>query len=97
MNNKKPAWSRIFVFGLYLGGVNFNAGAWNALAGKMILLGLNEDDLAINRCMNREVTAHERARASDLRSASLANKYFASANRLTTKTLDAEALTSVVV
>lgn len=63
----------------------------------MVFLGLYKDDLTIDSCMDGEVAAHERAWAGDLRSAGLANEYFASANRLTTKTLDAEALTSVVV
>lgn len=63
----------------------------------MVFLGLNKDDFTIDGSMDGEVAAHERAWASDLRSAGLANEYFASANRLTTKTLDAEALTSVVV
>ena len=89
MNKKSSTKAGCFDFWLNLGCVNFNAGAWNAFAREMVFLSLDEDYFAINRCMNREVTAHERARASDLRSASLANKYFASANRLTTKTLDA--------
>jgi hypothetical protein len=55
----------------------------------VILFGLNEDDFAIDCSMDGEVAAHERAWASDLRSAGLANEYFASANGLTTKTLDA--------
>ncbi len=80
-----------------LGCVNFDASAWNAFAREVVLLSLNEDDFTIDGCMDGEVAAHERAWASDLRSAGLANEYFASANRLTTKTLDAEALTSVVV
>ena len=75
----------------------FYASAWNALAGEVALFGLYEDYLTINSSMDGEVAAHERAWASELRSAGLANEYFASANRLTTKTLDAKALTSVVV
>ena len=72
-----------------LGSVYLDASAWDAFAREVIFLGLNEDDLAIDGCMDGKVAAHERAWASDLRSAGLANEYFASANRLTTKTLDA--------
>ena len=80
-----------------LGCVNFYAGAWNAAAGEVILLSLNEDNLAIDGGMNREVAAHESARAGNLGCASLANENFAGFDGLATKALDAEALASIVV
>ena len=77
--------------------VNFDAGAANALAGEVALLGLDEDDLAIDGSMNREIAAHESAWASKLRSAGLANENFTGLDGLATKALDAEALASIVV
>lgn len=77
--------------------VNFDAGAANALAGEVALLGLHEDDLAIDSSMNREVTAHEGAWASKLGCAGLANENFTGLDGLATKALDAEALASIVV
>ena len=80
-----------------LGSVNFDASAADILAGEVILLGLNEDDLTINGGMDGEVAAHESARTSDLCSASLTDENFAGLNSLATKALDAEALASIVV
>lgn len=80
-----------------LGSVNFNAGAWYALAGEMVLFSLDEDYFAINRSMNSEVAAHESARAGKLSSAGLANENFASLHLLTTETLDAKSLAGIVV
>lgn len=77
--------------------VNFDAGAANALAREVALLGLDEDNLAIDGSMNREIAAHEGAWASELRSAGLADENFASLDGLATKALDAEALASIVV
>lgn len=77
--------------------MNFDAGAANALAREVAFLGLHEDDLAINSSVDREVAAHESARASELRCASLADENFASFDSLATKALDAEALASIVV
>jgi hypothetical protein len=77
--------------------VNFDAGAWNALAREVILLGLHEDDLAIDSGVDREVAAHERARTSNLGSASLANKNFTGFDGLATKAFDTKALASIVV
>ena len=77
--------------------VNFDAGAANALAREVALLGLHEDDLAIDSGVDREVAAHESARASKFRSAGLADENFASLDGLATKALDAEALASIVV
>ena len=77
--------------------MNFDASAANALAGEMAFLGLYEDDLAINGGMNREVAAHESARASELGCASLANENFTGLYGLTTKAFNAEALASIVV
>ena len=77
--------------------VNFDAGAANALAGEVALLRLDEDDLAIDSSMNREVTAHEGAWASKLGCAGLANENFTGLDGLATKALDAEALASIVV
>ena len=82
---------------IYLSSVDFDASAANVLAGEVALLGLNEDDLAVDSGMNREVTAHESARASDLGCASLADENFAGFDSLATKALDAEALASIVV
>ena len=82
---------------ILLGCVNFDASAWNAAAGEMILLSLNEDNLAVDSCVNREVAAHESARASNLGCASLADENFTGLDGLATKALDAEALASIVV
>lgn len=77
--------------------MNFDAGAWNALAREVILLGLHEDDFAVNGSVNREVAAHESARASNLGCASLANENFAGSDSLATKAFDTKALASIVV
>lgn len=77
--------------------MNFDAGAANALTREVALLGLHEDDLAIDSSVNREIAAHESARASELRCASLADENFAGFDSLATKALDAEALASIVV
>ena len=80
-----------------LSGVNFDAGAWDVLAGEMAFLGLYEDDFAINSGMNSEVAAHESARAGKLRSAGLTDEDLASLDLLTTETLDAKSLAGIVV
>lgn len=77
--------------------MNFDAGAANALAGEVAFLGLHEDDFAVDSSMNREVAAHESARASELGCTGLADENFASLDGLATKALDAEALASIVV
>jgi len=77
--------------------VNFDAGAWEALAGEMSFLGLDEDDLTIDGGVNRKVAAHESARAGDFRCASLADENFTSLDLLATKTLDAKSLAGIVV
>ena len=77
--------------------MNFDAGAANALTREVALLGFHEDNLTIDGSMNREVAAHESARASKFRSAGLADENFASLDGLATKALDAEALASIVV
>ena len=77
--------------------MNFDASAANVLAREVVLLGLDEDNLAVDGSMNREVTAHECARASNLSCASLANEDFTGLDGLATKALDAEALASIVV
>ena len=80
-----------------LSSVNFDASAWKALAREVGLLGLDEDDLAIDSGVNRVVAAHESARTSNLRCASLADENFTSLNLLATKTLDAKSLAGIVV
>lgn len=77
--------------------MNFDAGAWKALAGEMSFLGLDEDDLTIDGGVNRKVAAHESARAGDFRCASLADENFTSLDLLATKTLDAKSLAGIVV
>lgn len=77
--------------------MDFDASAANVLAGEVALLGLHEDDLAIDSGVDREVAAHESARASNLGCASLANENFTGLDGLATKALDAEALASIVV
>ncbi len=77
--------------------MNFDAGAWEALAGEMSFLGLDEDDLTIDGGVNRKVAAHESARAGKLSCASLANENFTSLYLLATKTLDAKSLAGIVV
>lgn len=81
----------------YLGGVNFYASAWNGAAGEMLFLGLDEDNLTINGCMDGEVTAHKCAWTCDLGCAGLADKYFASVDLLAAETFDTETLAGVVV
>ena len=80
-----------------LSSVNFDASAANALAREVALLGLNEDDLAIDGSMNREIAAHEGAWACELGCAGLANENFTGLYGLATKALNAEALASIVV
>ena len=80
-----------------LSGMNFDASARHAFAGEVILLGLYEDDLAINCGMDSEVAAHESAWAGNLSCASLANENFTSLDLLATKTLDAKSLAGIVV
>jgi hypothetical protein len=77
--------------------VNFDASAAYALAREVILLGFDEDDLAIDGGMNREIAAHESAWACEFSCASLANENFTGLYGLATKALDAEALASIVV
>ena len=77
--------------------MDFNAGAWEALAGEMSFLGLDEDDLTVDGGVNRKVAAHESARAGDFRCASLADENFTSLDLLATKTLDAKSLAGIVV
>ena len=77
--------------------MDFDASAANALAREVILLGLNEDNLAVDGGMNREIAAHESARASEFGCAGLADEDFASFDSLATKALDAETLASIVV
>ncbi len=77
--------------------MNFDAGAADALTREVVLLGLNEDYFAVDGGMNREVAAHESARASEFGCAGLADENFAGFNGLATKAFDAEALASIVV
>ena len=80
-----------------LSSVNFNAGARDALAREVVLLGLHEDDLAVDCGMDSEVAAHESAWAGNFSSAGLANENFTSLHLLTTETLDAKSLAGIVV
>ncbi len=80
-----------------LSGVNFYASAWDAFAGEVAFLGLDEDNFAINCSMDSKVAAHVSARASELSSTSLADENFASLYLLATKTLDAKSLAGIVV
>ena len=75
----------------------FDASAWYALARKMAFLGFNENNFAIDGCMNGKIAAHEGARTGDLRSASLTDENFASLYLLATETLDAKSLAGIVV
>ena len=77
--------------------MNFDAGAWKAAAREVSLLSLNEDDFAVDGCMDGKVAAHESARAGKLSCASLANENFTSLYLLATKTLDAKSLAGIVV
>ena len=63
----------------------------------MLFLGLDEDNLTIDGCMDGEVTAHKCARTCDLGCAGLADKYFASVDLLAAETFDTETLAGVVV
>ncbi len=77
--------------------MNFDTSAWHAFTRKMILLGLYEDNLAVDSGMDSEVAAHESARAGKLSSAGLANENFTSLDLLTTEALDAKSLAGIVV
>ena len=77
--------------------MNFYASAWNGAAGEMLFLGLDEDNLTIDGCMDGEVTAHTCAWTCDLGCAGLADKYFASVDLLAAETFDTETLAGVVV
>ena len=77
--------------------MNFDAGAANALAREVAFLGLNEDNLAIDGSMNREIAAHEGAWACELGCAGLANENFTGFDGLATKAFDTKALASIVV
>ena len=77
--------------------MNFNAGARYALAREVILLGLNENNLTVDGCMDGKIAAHEGARTGNLRSASLTDENFASLDLLATETLDAKSLAGIVV
>ena len=77
--------------------MNFYASTWNGAAGEMLFLGLYKDDLAIDGSMDGEVAAHESAWTSDFGCASLADKYFASANLLAAETFDTKTLAGVVL
>ncbi len=77
--------------------MNFYASAWNVFAGEVALLGLNEDDFAVDGGMDGEVAAHKSAWASNFGCTGLANENFAGFDVLATKTLDAEPLAGIVV
>ena len=81
----------------YLDGVNFYASAWNGTAGEMLFLGLDEDNLTIDGCMDGEVATHKCAWTCDLGCAGLADKYFASVDLLAAETFDTETLAGGVV
>ena len=85
------------IFECDLGSVDFNASAWKAFAREVSLLCFDEDDFAIDSGVNREVAAHESARTSNFRCASLADENFTSLDLLATKTLDAKSLAGIVV
>lgn len=77
--------------------MNFYASAWNGTAGEMLFLGLDEDNLTIDGCMDGKVATHKCAWACDLGCAGLADKYFASVDLLAAETFDTETLAGVVV
>ena len=89
--------NRRFFDNYTLSGVNFDAGARHALAREVILLGLDDDNLAVDSGMNGEIAAHESAWAGNLGSASLTDENFASLDLLATETLDAKSLAGIVV
>lgn len=63
----------------------------------MLFLGLDEGDFTVFGGMNRVIAAGVGTFTSDFGAASLADENFAGLDFLTTKALDAKALTGVVV
>ena len=51
--------------------MNFNASARHAFAREVMLLGLNENNLTVDGCMDGKIATHEGARTGNLCSASL--------------------------
>jgi hypothetical protein len=93
--NKKPPLEGRFSFAPKL--LNDNLRAWNGLASEFAFFDFGKLDDAVNGCVNGKVAADVRTRTRNLGAASLADQYFASTDFLAAETLDAEALTSVVV
>lgn len=82
-------WSRLLLDG--------NLGAPDCLAGKGADSTLDELDHAVFIGVNGEVTASISAGTGDLSSADLANYHLAGIDLLSAETLDAQAVTGVVV
>lgn len=72
-------------------------GAWLGLASEGRLLDLLEADNTTVSGVDGVVAAHVRTRASNLRSACLANEDLTSVDLLATEALDAKACPSVIV
>lgn len=76
---------------------NTHLGAWLGLASEGRLLDLLEADNTTVSGVDGVVAAHVCARASNLRSACLANEDFTSVDLLATEALDAKARPGVIV
>lgn len=76
---------------------HFYAHARHTFARKMAFFSLHEGDYAIFGGMDREISAHVSARTSDLGSTSLADQNFAIFDFLSTESLHAKPLPSIVM
>ena len=76
---------------------NLYADAGERLAGEVSFLRFDESHDTIFRGVNREVPGHISTWAGDLGATGLTNNDLAIFNFLATKTLDAEALASVIM
>jgi hypothetical protein len=71
--------------------------SWNSFAGEFAFFDFDKTDDTIDCGVDSEVTAHVRTGARNLGATGLADENFTCADFLATKTLDAEALTSIIM
>lgn len=87
--------SGVFCCSRYLFDGNLSLG--RGLAAKTALLDFAKTDDTVNGSVNRKVTTYERARSGNLGRTGLTNQYFASADFLTAKALNAKSLTGIIM
>lgn len=76
---------------------HFDADAWKRLAREVGFLSFDKSDDSVLSCMNRKVARHVSSRAGDFSAAGLADEDLTVADFLSTETLNAKALTSIIV